>query len=108
MARVLIVTALVLVVALALIYMARATRRHGLEKADAAARWEVVTDDQDPRGHKTVLIKRVSRYKSLEYTLSRVMVAEKIPPGPLQEIEVLEAQGRAIALADGANRDLDG
>lgn len=107
MARALIVIVLVLAVALAVVLIARASRRRGYLKADYDSQWEVVVDDSEShpklyKGEQEVSIQRVIRFRGQEIPVGYELV-ERIPPGPFQESAVLEARGKAVAMAREAN-----
>lgn len=86
------------------LYLSGTVTQRRRKKAVERGTWEVSIEDGKGEyvGHVEVYVVRVVKGESSPVYMELV---DRVPPGPFQESGVLEAQGRAISLAEVANRD---
>jgi hypothetical protein len=93
---------LAVVAATAWVICAVARRRSRLLRAEREAIWEPYTDENWMSGHTSVGIERVARLGKLRWSVEHEVVLS-VPPGPLQPLETVTAEGEAIAQARDRN-----
>lgn len=95
-------TLLAVVAVTAWVICAVARRHSRLQRAEREAIWEPYTDENWMSGHTRVGIERVARLGKWRWTVEHEVVLS-VPPGPLQPLETVTAEGEAIAQARDRN-----